>query len=1857
VTHGFSRLAIVNRGEAAMRLIHAVREWNSETGDALRTIALFTEPDRHGLFVREADEAVDLGSAYVVDPRDGRRKSSYLDPVRLEAALRQARADAVWVGWGFVAEHADFAALCERLGIVFIGPPAAVMRRVGDKITSKRMAEEAKLPVAPWSGGAVESVEEARTAAARLGYPLMVKATAGGGGRGIRTVRSEAELAPAFESARDEAAKAFGDGTLFLERLVGGARHVEVQILGDQHGTVWGLGVRDCTVQRRNQKVLEESPSPALTAEEDRELRESAARLGRLAGYSSAGTVEFLFDPLERRFSFMEVNARLQVEHPVTELTTGLDLVKLQIHVARGGRLEGEPPSARGHAIEVRLNAEDAENGFAPAPGAIELFRLPTGPGLRVDTGVREGDTVPVEFDSMIAKLIAFGHSREEALSRLVRGLAQSAIVIRGGLTNRSFLLELLSRPELRRSEIDIGWLDRLAASGEHVSRRHADVALLQAAIGAYDAEQEIDLARFLSSAARGRPLVRKETGHAVELRHHGRSYRFGVQRISPQEYRIRSGAERMTVRVESLTKHERSLQAGSERHQIVYSVHGTSVSVEVDGVAHRISRDEGGMVRSPAPAIVLSVAVQPGDTVAVGQRLLVLEAMKTEMPVVAPFAGRVRQVVVAPGAQVDAGAPLALLAPVEDPASQLVAGEAVAFSGVAGEPAPLAETTRTDALFGRMRHLLLGFDGDPDDARRLADAWRSATGTLASPERARALAYEEACLRLFTDLESLFVRRPDVLEADAPASERSAEGHLYAYLRSIEGGGRGLPAGFVEALGRALRHYGVEQLERSPALEQALLRICRAHDRMAEHVPLLLAILERRLEPRAPLAAESGETLRETLDRLIGVTHGSEPALCDLARQLRHRAFDRPVFEAARSRVYEAAEGDLEQLARDPAAKDRAERLGALVECPQPLVGLVAERFESAGPEQRALLLELLLRRYYRLRSLRDIRPGTSGGRVHVRAIYDHEGSRIQLLETHARWDEMRSALESLLPEVAALPRDEDVAIDLYVWRPGAGGDPDATHAELLALVSSIDLPRPLRRLCFAVAGPGRGRGMGGIQHFTYRPRDGVYVEDRFYRGIHPMMAKRLHLWRLSNFETERLPSAEDLYVVRAVARANPKDERLFAVGEVRDLTPVCDASGRVVHLPDLDRMLLEAFAGIRSYQSRLVARRRLQWNRVFLYVWPPLALGRQPLVDAVHRLAPAMEDLGLEKIVLAVRVPEGPDGALRALRIEFDDPGTSGMAVSLREPATEPLEPVSEYVQKVVAMRQRGLVYPFELVRMLTRAGTPGEASPGAFAEYDLDAEGELVPVTRPPGQNGANVIVGVIRNVTPRHPEGMARVILLGDPSRDMGAFAEPECRRILAALALARRMGVPVDWLPVSSGARIAMDTGTETLDWTAQVLRELITFTQDGGEVNVVVTGINVGGQSYWNAEATMLMHTSGILVMTPEASMLLTGKRALDYSGSVSAEDHLGIGGFDRIMGPNGQAQYRAKDAADACRILVRHHELTYVAPGERFPRPVATTDPRDRDVRDAPHGGAAAESFAAVGEIFRDDTNPGRRRSFEIRRVMAAAVDRDHPPLERWSALFGGENAVVWDARLGGHAVSVIGIESHTLPRPGFVPADGPDQWTAGTLFPISSKKVARAINAASGRRPVVLLANLVGFDGSPESLRELQLEYGAEIGRAVVNFRGPLVFCVISRYHGGAYVVFSKRLNERLEVAALEGAHASVIGGAPAAAVVFSAEVEARTRADARVQALDREIAATAETAQARLRARRSEVYKDVRAEKLGEIAEEFDRIHSVARALAVGSLDRILPAATLRPYLIDAVERGMAAEESRR
>ncbi|WP_370587326.1 carboxyl transferase domain-containing protein [Yimella sp. cx-51] len=1836
----FTRIAIVNRGEAAMRLIHAVRDLNAAAGpDGLRieTVALHTDGERRAMFVREADHAYNLGPASA---------RPYLDYAVLERALTETGADAAWVGWGFVAEDPQFAQLCERIGVTFIGPSADAMRKLGDKIGSKLIAEEAGVPVAPWSRGGVDTLEDAKTAAEQIGYPLMLKATAGGGGRGIRKVTSEDELVEAYELTRDEAQRAFGSGVVFLERLVTGARHVEVQLIADSHGTAWALGVRDCSVQRRNQKVIEESASAVLDDEQTAELKASAERLALAVGYCGAGTVEFLYHPSERFFAFLEVNTRLQVEHPITEVTTDTDLVKLQLLVASGGRLEGPKPQELGHAVEARLNAEDPDRDFAPAPGRISRLEFPNGPGIRVDTGVAEGDSIPADFDSMIAKIIARGRDRDEALARLRRAMAETTVVIDGGATNKSFVLDLLDAPEVIDGSADTGWIDRVRAQGGLVTHRGSGIALVAAGIEAYLIEEAVEQTRLIETAHGGRPQV-QHSGRAVDVKLRGASYKVSVTRIGSDLFRVLVTGDgtdsEVEVRLDRIDEHHSRLSAGGRTYRLVTATHGPVQLVEVDGITHRVSLDEGGVVRSPAPALVVATPALVGAEVAAGAPVIVLESMKMESRLLAPFKARIKEMLVSVGSQVETGAPLIRLEPIGD--EEELPQEA-ANSGIDLELPSLTEPSdprvRADQLRGDLQAILLGFDIDP----------RVDTGTLAGYLQQRdALVAQgsspvEAELDLietFADLAELSRNRPRGDDLHVENRVHSPREHFHTYLQSLDADRAALPTDFRQKLQRVLGHYGVTELDRTPELEAAVFRIFLAQQRSGPEAEAISALLRRWLAEPAP-AEPLATRVRESLDHLVRATQLRFPHVGELARSVQFRWFDQPLVDAERRSVLDGVGEEVAAIEGMPPGADREERTDTLAAIPEQLVQFLGARLQGEQLPTDEPMLGVLVKRHYREYDLRNFTEKIVGSGTAARpfatAGYTLDDRRTHLVSTIGRVCELVAdspLVEQISGELAAAPEVHQGVLDLYLaWpqMPQSAGD---ASAELLRLLNQLPLTHQVRRIAIAVSA-GSGRPIG---YFTFRARpDGSVIEDDLVRGMHPMVGRRLNLWRLRQFAITRLEAPEDVLLYRAVAERNPSDQRLIALAQVRQLAVLRDDAGEVTGLPHVERAIANCMEAIRRARTAASSgSARLDLNEVWVQIWPEIDADITQLTPLKDKIAPMTAGAGVSEVSVGGTVRFGDDSVGPLVARFAYQPG-SGVVANLEPAPTEELRPLDDYAQKVVQARRRGVVYPYELQAMIAGAG-------GSAVEYDLDDDGVLTPVARPYGHNTSGMIVGVITTPTDRYPEGIRRVLLCGDPLRSLGALSEQECVRVIAALDLAESLGLPVEWFAISAGARISMESGTENMDWVAKALKRIVEFTQGGGEINIVVAGINVGAQPYWNAEATMLMHTKGILVMTPESAMVLTGKQSLDFSGGVSAEDNFGIGGYDRVMGPNGQAQYWASDLADALSILMTHYDHTYIAPGEKRPRRAKTSDPSDRDVTVYPHV-AEDSDFTTVGDIFSSATNPDRKKPFDIRTVMRAVADQDHHTLERWAGMADADTSVVWDAHLGGIPVTLLGIESKSVARRGFPPTDGPDVYTSGTLFPKSSKKTARAINAASGVRPVVVLANLSGFDGSPESMRNLQLEYGAEIGRAIVNFEGPIVFCVISRYHGGAFVVFSKALNPNMTVLAVEGSFASVIGGAPAAAVVFTRDVDGRTAADPRVADLVARIAAaTDDTERAALTVELEQTRRDVRSEKLGEVATEFDRVHNIHRAVEVGSVDEVIAPEALRPKIIHALE----------
>jgi acetyl-CoA carboxylase biotin carboxylase subunit len=443
----FNKILIANRGEIAVRVLGACHEMG------IAAVAVYSDVDRASLHVRKADEAYPIGAAAAAE--------SYLNIEKILDVAARSGADAIHPGYGFLSENAKFAQACADAGVKFIGPSAAAMDAMGSKTRARQAMERAGVPFVPGTSRGLESFEQAEQVAARIGYPVMLKAAAGGGGKGMRLVHAPAALKSALEGARSEAERSFGDGEVYIEKAMVNPRHIEMQVLADEHGNIVYLGERECSLQRRHQKVVEESPSPIVDADMRSRMGEVAVRVARAAGYTNAGTVEFLVDQ-QKNFYFLEMNTRLQVEHPVTELVTGLDLVQLQIRIAAGERLAfaQDEVQIRGHAIECRIYAEDPDNDYFPSPGKITLLLEPSGPGVRRDSGMYEGWTVPMDYDPLLAKLIGYGADRNQAIGRLMRALNEYFV---GGIkTNISLFLRILSDPDFRAAKLDTGFLDRL---------------------------------------------------------------------------------------------------------------------------------------------------------------------------------------------------------------------------------------------------------------------------------------------------------------------------------------------------------------------------------------------------------------------------------------------------------------------------------------------------------------------------------------------------------------------------------------------------------------------------------------------------------------------------------------------------------------------------------------------------------------------------------------------------------------------------------------------------------------------------------------------------------------------------------------------------------------------------------------------------------------------------------------------------------------------------------------------------------------------------------------------------------------------------------------------------------------------------------------------------------------------------------------------------------------------------------------------------------------------------------------------------------------------------------------------------
>ncbi len=665
----FAKILIANRGEIACRVIRTARRMG------IATVAVHSDADAGAAHVALADEAWAIGPAP--------SRESYLRGERIIAAALASGAEAIHPGYGFLSENAEFAEACAEAGLVFIGPPAPAIRAMGGKSEAKALMVRADVPVVPGYHGEEQSDEALAAQARRVGYPLLIKASAGGGGKGMRVVEEAGQLEAGLAAARREALAAFGDGRLLLERYLTRPRHVEMQVFADSHGQCVYLFERDCSIQRRHQKVVEEAPAPGLPPELRARMGETAAAAARAIGYQGAGTVEFLLDA-DGRFYFMEMNTRLQVEHPVTEFITGLDLVEWQLRVAAGEKLplRQEQLAVNGHAIEVRLYAEDPERDFLPATGRLDHLRFPAaGPHVRIDTGVREGDSITVHYDPMIAKLIVWDSDRAAALRRLRAALADTEVA--GLATNTGFLAAIAGHPAFAAADLDTGFIARHRDSLLPPSGPPSDTVLGLACVGVL-LEREAEAAREAAASADPySPWALRDGWRLNEDAHDELQLRCGAATVTvPLVYRPGGWDLSLpggTVAARGRLSPDGRLEAelGAVRRRAGFVRLGDELSVFLDGRGHRLTlvatlpgdapEHAAGGVVAPMPGTITALLVEAGAKVAKGQPLVVMEAMKMEHTLAAPADGTVAALHFPVGAMVEDGATLVDFQPEED--------------------------------------------------------------------------------------------------------------------------------------------------------------------------------------------------------------------------------------------------------------------------------------------------------------------------------------------------------------------------------------------------------------------------------------------------------------------------------------------------------------------------------------------------------------------------------------------------------------------------------------------------------------------------------------------------------------------------------------------------------------------------------------------------------------------------------------------------------------------------------------------------------------------------------------------------------------------------------------------------------------------------------------------------------------------------------------------------------------------------------------------------------------------------------------------------------------------------------------
>ncbi|MBF0441702.1 MAG: ATP-grasp domain-containing protein, partial [Oligoflexales bacterium] len=1216
------KIGIVNRGEAAVRFINAVTEFNILHKTGFRPVAFYTTNEQSSLFSKKASEGCLLND---LEGFSELKRNPYTDIDFMMTALKSAGCEAVWVGWGFLSENAEFVERLEREGIVFIGPASGPMLLLGDKVEAKNLAERSEVSILPWSGRPLNDLNDALNEACEIGYPVILKAASGGGGRGIRIVMTSEEMPDKFRAVCEESNNLFGNSRIFMEAMVLNGRHLEVQVAVDIHGNVKTYGVRDCSVQRNNQKIIEETPPPHLSEHLINEMQESAGRLVRAAEYSGVGTVEFIYDMNRSQAFFMEVNPRLQVEHPITEELHGIDLIRIQLLIAMGASIADEGGTRRGYVMEVRLNAEDPARKFLPTPGKILWLQPPHIPGVRFDSGFTEEDLIPSEYDSMIAKVIAKGSSRLHVIGRLEAALSELRVHIEKGTTNRAFLLELLKSNEFRTGGVSTKFVDRFLR--EERDKPHWNIALAAFAIYQHKRAYSNELANFVGKISRqSAPRdIFNNNGSEIAIKHKNRKYTFQV-RTQRNGY-IHVYYENIIMVFEYINRfNEICLKTKNGKYDLQMIDRGDFLQIEINGVPYPMEFDSTGVIKASSPSIVLAINVKEGFEVKKGGLLITLEAMKMEIAITAPFDGVIQSIHTRKGEQVFAGQQLIELS---------VTGEQQESAGESDEEG-IIDFCKLDEFYGSDEEsrgllawetfkreyfsLFTGYDFDKDFLKnysRMIEICKQRPDLL--PDMAKSIL---TSVLMFVVIEDLFTSENLGLEGMIQGIDFQ-EVLMHYFLRH-EDRESGIPQSFLDKLDKAYQWYPMANPKKNRAATNIIFNIYRSRANI-ENKKILLKNSLFTLVDIFPEVKDSIslEQLSIRLNELISLTENSSQVLSDAAVHAKYILVDRIKQQENFLKDRLALEFSLNRIITKDDEASRQIEMTDLINSGMEYINDILLFNVENKPKNRPIL-EAISRKLNFDREITGVEflvwnnllfchvtsSSGDGPYLSIVSIVDNSSylkDAFDLFQYLKQYENQKT--EIILLVIGAEDRDENQVFDTF----------------------SKSIP------ACALFSVGIKTKTIGLSYRTYVFENGRMAEAMRRRGISPLRYRNLRMGRLDNFNVKLIYESPQVHLMRVSAKENEKDVRLFAFIKIPRIQLMLNRKYQTRRIPVLSDVIMEAVNHMKAEQAR--EERRLHMNRIVVYIAAPIT-GRLSEAGPFHRtLARRVKGAGLQKIVFYTR------------------------------------------------------------------------------------------------------------------------------------------------------------------------------------------------------------------------------------------------------------------------------------------------------------------------------------------------------------------------------------------------------------------------------------------------------------------------------------------------------------------------------------------------------------------------------------------------------------------------------------------